>query len=200
MQKALIEKTKIARECYALRSKIAAEHADLTEWRAMRQEARDGAASTSQAAVKLKREATRAVEQANSLAPNERKDFVSKLRLKFHPGESTLMQDKATGYVYLFSFMLLSLGCSMGRINEHHVRFLRNSAFRAVAWATRMVQMHLWTAIILCCYCRQKPMDAHSNWGDFQGSPERRPAELSGVTSPSSSFTIGCCSMYMSST
>lgn len=90
-----------------MRSKIAAEHADLTQWQAMWREARDGAASASQAAVNLKREATSAVEQANSLAPNERKDFIAKLWMKFHPGESTFMKDKS-GYVYSSTFMLLS--------------------------------------------------------------------------------------------
>ena len=138
LQKALIEKTKITHECLALHDKIAAEYADLNRWRAMKQEARDGAASASQAAVNLKREATRAVEQANSMAPNERRDFVSKLWLKFHPGESTLTQDNVSGYVYLSSFLRSGLGCSMRwHTIEHHAPLLRNSACRAVSWATR---------------------------------------------------------------
>ena len=37
-QKALAKKTKMAQDCYAVRSRVAAEHAELKEWRAVRKQ------------------------------------------------------------------------------------------------------------------------------------------------------------------
>ena len=81
----------MVQDCYTAHSKVAAEHAELKEWRAMREPEQDAGAFASRAAVDLKWEAIEAVEQANSVAPMQRKEFITRLWLKFHPGEVTLM-------------------------------------------------------------------------------------------------------------
>ena len=86
-QKALAQKDRVVAEVFANRKKVDKQHADIAKWFELRQQDRAADEAACLQSEVLKKEVAEVLLHANTLSAKDRKDFIMKLRMKFHPVE-----------------------------------------------------------------------------------------------------------------